>query len=157
MIAGLIGLLGVALGAGTTAGVAWWSRRDDARRQARVVARLMPGEASAFRAQLAEARERRRVLPDIDKRCELFLEAWRNYPDELSVLPAETWWFLTAWVHALSAVAITAKFEADEAWGERTDALYAHIQAALEPAEEILERSEGRRRPLRHGAAQRRI
>jgi hypothetical protein len=149
----LIGLGGVVLGASATAGITWWVQRDNRREKRRIAARLMLGEASAFRAQLREARQAHHVLSDAGVRARRLLDAWRERPAELSALPIETWHMVTMGVHGLYMLAQDADFVAGEDWNSRTDRVYKELEEMLKLVEgairALAEDSRSWRRPAK--------
>jgi hypothetical protein len=143
MLEVLIGLVGVMVGAGTTAGIAWWGRRDLRREQGRIAARLLLGEAVALSRQLHEARQEQRVLPDAGDRARRLLEAWRERPEDLSGLPIETWYFVTARVHELHVFAVEADDVSGREWSTHTDFVYEQLERLLAPVDSVLRRAAG--------------
>jgi len=141
----LFGLLGACIGAGATAGVALWGRRDSRRQHARTVARLLLGEAAALRADLSRCRSEHRVLPGAGDRARLLLEGWRERPEELSELPAETWHYLTMWVHAAHMAASDVDRVSTEGWSQATDHVYEELESLLGQAEDLLGLAAGQR------------
>jgi hypothetical protein len=133
----LIGLLGVLLGVAGTVGFAWWSRRDERRQRARVAARLMLGEASALRAQLAQARQEQQPIPDLRQRCNVLLYAWRQRPEELAEFPMEVWRSVTFWVHDLTNVAQHVE-RLGPSWSDEADWVYGRIEVVLTLADQLL-------------------
>lgn len=130
----IIGLLGAVIGAIGAGGVAWWSQRNSARSHGRRAARVLLGETTALRARLSRACDEQEVLPDVG---EILLMTWRDNKG-LGELPFNEWRLVTARVHDLSTLTMTAQVVSRSGSSEDTIAAYESLSSLLLEIESVL-------------------